>query len=312
MKDKGVSKMENFLNDLVKKNKSKSSDGEVANYIPGLEKTKKDNLGFCITKTNGSMYCVGDCDVKFTIQSVSKPITLMLAILDHGEDYVFSKVGMEPTGDAFNSIQKLETCKSHKPFNPMINAGAIATSALIKGENKEDKFDRLLKFFRKISENETLEINNDVYLGESKTGNKNRAMAYFMKGEGYIESEAEDALDVYFKQCSIEVTAKDLAKIGLFLARGGVMSNGERVVTERVAKIIKTLMITCGMYDGSGEFALRVGIPSKSGVGGGIMSVVPGKMGIGVYSPALDEKGNPIAGEALLEDLSSKLSLSII
>lgn len=304
--------MKKFLKSLVEKSRSKSELGNVANYIPGLEKSDKNALGLCIMNTNGSIYSVGDCDVKFTIQSVSKPLTLMLAILDNGEEYVFSKVGMEPTGDAFNSIQKLETCKSHKPFNPMINAGAIATSALIKGDSNQEKFDRLLDFFRKISENETLEINNDVYMGEKRTGNKNRAMAYFMKGEGYIDCEAEDALEVYFKQCSIEVTAKDLAKIALFLARGGVMSNGERVVSERIAKIAKTLMITCGMYDGSGEFALRVGIPSKSGVGGGIMSVVPGKMGIGVFSPALDEKGNPIAGEALLEDLSSKLSLSII
>ncbi|WP_319371737.1 glutaminase A [uncultured Ilyobacter sp.] len=303
--------MKKFLKSLVEKNRGISELGNVANYIPGLEKSNKHALGLCIIKTNGTIYSIGDYDVKFTIQSVSKPITLMLAILDHGEEHVFSKVGMEPTGDAFNSIQKLETCKSHKPFNPMINAGAIATSALIKGADNQERFDRLLNFFRKISENETLEINNDVYLGEKRTGNKNRAMAYFMKGEGYIDGEAEDALEVYFKQCSIEVTAKDLTKIGLFLARGGVMSNGERVVSERIAKIAKTLMITCGMYDGSGEFALRVGIPSKSGVGGGIMSVVPGKMGIGVFSPALDEKGNPIAGEALLEDLSDELSLSI-
>jgi glutaminase len=303
--------MKKFLKSLVEKNRAKSELGNVANYIPGLEKSNKNALGLCIMKTNGSIYSVGDCNMKFTIQSVSKPITLMLAILDHGEEYVFSKVGMEPTGDAFNSIQKLETCKSHKPFNPMINAGAIATSALIKGNNAEEKFQRLLDFFRKISENKNLEVNNDIYLGENLTGNKNRAMAYFMKGEGYLDGSIDDALYVYFRQCSIEVTAKDLARIGLFLARGGVMSNGERVVSERVSKIVKTLMITCGMYDGSGEFAMRVGIPSKSGVGGGIMSVVPGKMGIGVFSPALDEKGNPLAGESLLEDLSDELSLSI-
>ncbi|WP_320047677.1 glutaminase A [uncultured Ilyobacter sp.] len=303
--------MKKFLKSLVEKNKITSELGNVANYIPGLEKSNKNSLGLCIMNTNGTSYSVGDSNIKFTIQSVSKPITLMLAILDHGEEHVFSKVGMEPSGDAFNSIQKLETCKSHKPFNPMINAGAIATSALIKGGNSQEKFQRLLDFFRKISENETLEVNDDIYLGENLTGNKNRAMAYFMKGEGYIDGSIDDALYVYFRQCSIEVTAKDLARIGLFLARGGVMSNGERVVSERIAKIAKTLMITCGMYDGSGEFALRVGIPSKSGVGGGIMSVVPGKMGIGVFSPALDEKGNPLAGEALLEDLSTELSLSI-
>jgi len=193
----------------------------------------------------------------------------------------------------------------------MINAGAIATTALVKGEDAEDKFRRVLEFFRKICENDTLEIDEEIYMGEKQTGNKNRAMGYFMKGEGYIDGNVEDALDVYFKQCSILVTAEDLARIALFLARGGVLSNGERVVSEYVAKVAKTLMVTCGMYDGSGEFALMVGVPSKSGVGGGICSVVPGRMGVGIFGPSLDKKGNSIGGYSLLKDLSQELSLSI-
>lgn len=303
--------MEDFLNKLLEKNRSVCPYGNLASYIPGLEKTDKNALGLCMIKTDGTIYKAGDYDVPFTIQSVSKPLTLMLAILDNGADHVFSKVGMEPSGDAFNSITKLETAETHKPFNPMINAGAIATTAMIKGEDAAHKFERVLEFFRTICENDSLAIDEVIYQGEKETGNKNRGMAYFMKSEGYIDGNVEDALDVYFKQCSILVTAEDLARIGLFLARGGVLSNGERVVSEHIAKVAKTLMATCGMYDGSGEFALKVGIPSKSGVGGGICSVVPGRMGIGLYGPSLDKKGNSIGGYSLLKDLSSELSLSI-
>jgi glutaminase len=182
---------------------------------------------------------------------------------------------------------------------------------MIKGNNKEDKFNRLLDFLKLITENEALTYNEEIYLGEKETGNRNRAMGYFMKDQGVIESCVEDSLDVYFKQCSIEVTTIDLAKIGLFLARNGRLSNGEKIISDYEAKIVKSLMMTCGMYDGSGEFALKVGIPSKSGVGGGIVSVAPNKMGIGIYGPSLDKKGNSIGGDGMLEDLSKELELSI-
>jgi glutaminase len=303
--------MQELLTNLVEKYREYSVKGKVANYIPGLSLANPEDLGIVVCDKSGEIYASGEADKLFTIQSISKIITLMLAILDNGEDYVFSKVGMEPTGDAFNSIQKLETCKSHRPYNPMINVGAIAVSSMIKGESPEDKFRRLLDFFRKISENPDLNYDREIYLGEKMTGNRNRAMAYFMKNDGIIDGDVEEALDVYFKQCSIKVSAFDLAKIGLFLANDGVISTGERVISEHTSKIVKSLMITCGMYDGSGEFAVRVGIPSKSGVGGGILAVIPGKMGIGVYGPALDEKGNSIAGVALMEELSNELSLSI-
>ncbi|WP_177161769.1 glutaminase A [uncultured Fusobacterium sp.] len=303
--------MEDLLKNLVKNNQAKSKLGEVANYIPELDKAKKDALGICIYDIDGNEYCAGDCEEKFTIQSISKIITLMLAILDNGEEYVFSKVGMEPTGDPFNSIKKLETSSRKRPYNPMINAGAIAVSSMIKGKDAREKFQRLLDFVRKISEDDTLDVNYKIYCGESETGNRNRAMGYFLKSQNIIEGNVEDALDVYFKQCSIEATAKNLARIGLFLARGGKTSTGEQVINSRIATIVKTLMVTCGMYDSSGEFAVRVGIPSKSGVGGGIVSVVPGKMGIGVFGPSLDKRGNSVAGVAVLEELSKELSLTI-
>ena len=303
--------MKDLLDKLVKKNLPKVKLGTVANYIPELDKAKKDALGIYIITNEGSEYFSGDWNTKFTIQSISKIVTLMLAIIDNGEEYVFSKVGMEPTGDPFNSIKKLETSSRKKPYNPLINAGAIAIASMIKGKDIIEKFQRLLNFFRKISEDETLDVNYKIYCGESETGNKNRAMGYFLKDEGIIEGSVEEALDIYFKQCSIEVTTKTLAKIALFIANNGIMSTGENVLTPRIATIIKTLMVTCGMYDSSGEFAIKVGIPSKSGVGGGILSVVPGKMGIGIYGPSLDRKGNSIAGISLLEDLSAEMKLTI-
>lgn len=303
--------MQELLNKLVKKNVVLTKDGRVADYIPELDKAKKDALGVCILDNEGNRYTAGDWEIKFTVQSISKLVTLMLAILDNGEEFVFSKVGMEPSGDPFNSIRKLETSSKKKPYNPMINAGAIAVAAMIKGKDAREKFQRVLEFFKKITEDETLDVNYKIYCGESETGNKNRAMGYFLKNDGIIEGNVEDALEVYFKQCSIEVTAYTLAKLGLFLANNGCTSTGEQILTPRISTIIKTLMITCGTYDMSGEVAVRVGIPCKSGVGGGIVAVSPGKLGIGVYGPSLDAKGNSIGGVHLLEDLSRELKLSI-
>ncbi|MBM6822187.1 glutaminase A [Fusobacterium mortiferum] len=303
--------MQELLNKLVKKNVVLTKDGRVADYIPELDKAKKDALGVCILDNEGNRYTAGDWEIKFTVQSISKLVTLMLAILDNGEEFVFSKVGMEPSGDPFNSIRKLETSSKKKPYNPMINAGAIAIAAMIKGKDAREKFQRVLEFFKKITEDETLDVNYKIYCGESETGNKNRAMGYFLKNDGIIEGNVEDALEVYFKQCSIEVTAYTLAKLGLFLANNGCTSTGEQILTPRISTIIKTLMITCGTYDMSGEVAVRVGIPCKSGVGGGIVAVSPGKLGIGVYGPSLDAKGNSIGGIHLLEDLSRELKLSI-
>ena len=286
--------MEELLKELVEKNRKFTADGNVANYIPELDKADKNALGIYVTTLDGQEFFAGDYNTKFTIQSISKIISLMLAILDNGEEYVFSKVGMEPSGDPFNSIRKLETSSRKKPYNPMINAGAIAVASMIKGKDDREKFLRLLDFAKLITEDDTLDLNYKIYIGESDTGFRNYSMAYFLKGEGIIEG-----------------TAKTISTLGKFLANDGVLSNGERILTTRMAKIIKTLMVTCGMYDSSGEFAVRVGIPSKSGVGGGICSVVPGKMGIGVYGPSLDKKGNSLAGGHLLADLSEELSLNI-
>ena len=304
--------MEKILQNIIDENKRYTEYGNVATYIPELRKANKNDLGICIIDRDNNIYEAGNCSKKFTIQSVSKPITLALALMDNGKDKVFSKVGMEPSGDPFNSIMKLETSKPSIPYNPMINAGAIMITSMIKGRNNADKLNRMMNFFKSLCGNENLTVNEDVYMSEKLTGDRNRAMAYFLKSEGVLTENVEDVLDLYFKQCSIEVTVRDLARIGVNLAYQGVdMLTGKRLIDEEISKIVKTFMVTCGMYDASGEYAISVGIPSKSGVGGGIMGTVPSKMGIGVFGPSLDEKGNSIAGIKVMESISEKLNLSI-
>lgn len=304
--------MQKMIKEILQNSKVLTKNGNVAKYIPALGKADPNNLGVCVADIEGNLFTAGDYDKKFTIQSISKAITLMLAIMDNGVEDTFDIVGMEPTGDAFNSIIKLEIVSPSRPLNPMINAGAIAITSMIKGDNSNEKFKRILDFFRLISGNDKLDINQEVYESEKATGDRNRSMAYFMRDVGIFEGDVEDILDVYFKQCSIEVDCIDIAKIGLFLANSGkIPHTGERITTENIAMIVKTFMVTCGMYNASGEFAINVGIPSKSGVGGGIMGSVPHKMGIGVYGPALDSKGNSIGGIEILSQLSKKFNLSI-
>lgn len=304
--------MKELLKSVIENNRYWTKEGKVATYIPGLSNGNPDALGICVTTTSGEEYCAGDFDTKFTIQSISKVITLMLAILDKGKDMVFSKVGMEPTADAFNSMLTLESRNSNKPINPMINAGAIVTSSMVDGKSSLEAFNRILQFTRKITDNPKICINERVYLSEKETGNRNRALAYFMKSTGVIEGNVEEVLDVYFRQCSIEATCRDIGRIGAMLANDGILPwNGEEVVPKNVARIVKTIMATCGMYDESGQFAVHIGIPAKSGVGGGILAAVPGRMGIGVVGPALDSIGNSIGGIKVLEELSMELELSI-
>lgn len=304
--------MEKIIQEVLDSNRKYTNYGQVASYIPELKKAKRDDLGICIIDKDNNVYKAGNCDTKFTIQSVSKTIVLAMALMDNEWQYVFSKVGMEPSGDPFNSIMKLETNDTKKPCNPMINAGAIVTTSLIKGSTLEEREDRMLKFFRRMARNENIGINYDVYKSEKMTGDRNRAMAYLLKNDGFIDGDVEEVLELYFKQCSIEIDAVDLARIGVNLASYGVdIANGERIISESVSRMVKTFMITCGMYDASGEFAIKVGIPAKSGVGGGIMASVPNKMGIGVYGPALDKKGNSIAGVKVLQDLSQRMNLNI-
>ncbi len=304
--------MEKLLEDILEKNKNLTKKGKVADYIPALKKANPEDLGICIFDIEGHVYRTGDYNKKFTVQSISKVITLMLVLKDLGEEIVFNKVGVEGTDDDFNSLYKLDMPNADKPANPMINAGAIVTTSLVKGGSPEEKFSKLLNFFKEITSNNNLVVNKEVYLSEKETGHKNRAMAYLMKSKGLLEGNVEEILDIYFKQCSIEVDCEDLGNIALTLALDGKnLKTGEEIVSKGIARIARTIMASSGMYNASGRFAIDVGFPAKSGVGGGILGVVPNKMGIGVYSPALDLKGNPIAAIGVLKDLSKKLDLSI-
>ena len=288
------------------------SAGQLASYIPALLEANPNDLGVAIVDVEGRKYYAGQCEKNFTIQSISKVVSLILALGDNGRTNVFKRVDVEPTGDGFNSIVNLETKDKKRPYNPMINAGAIATTSLIYGEDGEDKLERIIKFMRKATNNPNISINEEVYVSERRTGDRNRALAYFMKSNGMLQGDVEEILELYFRQCSIEANAIDLAMFGSVLANDGVTPwNGERLMSRETCRIVKTIMVTCGMYDASGEFAVHIGIPAKSGVGGGILATVPRRMGIGVYGPALDKKGNSLAGIHVLKDLSEELDLSI-
>lgn len=303
--------MEKLLKNLIERNRCLVQHGQVADYIPALSNANPRDIGICIMDVDGNTHCNGDYNKKFTIQSISKIISLMLAIMDNGYDAVFNKVGMKPTDEPFNSFYKLDLHHESKPANPMINSGAIVTTSLIKGKG-EEKFNRLLELMKKITLNEDMTYDKQVYLSEKETGNKNRAMAYLLKSKGLIEGDVEDILNAYFKQCSIKIDCVDLAKIGLFIANKCKIPNAkEALCDEKTRSIVSAIMTTCGMYDFSGEYAVHVGIPSKSGVGGGILGAVPSRMGIGVYGPALDNHGNSIAGYGILKGLSKELNLSI-
>lgn len=286
-------------------------NGQTAQYIPELRTVNKYYLGICAMTLDGKIYEAGDTLVPFTIQSISKMVSLLLAIKDCGMEYLFhDKVGSEPTGDPFNSIAKLET--KPRPFNPFINAGAITVASCIKGNDADDKFERFLAFLRKLCNNPDISVNQDVYESEKLTGDRNRALAYYLKASGILEGSVEECLDFYFKMCSVSATAHDIAYLSLVLANHGIdPKSKEELIPAKHAKAVRALMLTCGMYDGSGEFAMTVGFPAKSGVGGGIAVPLINHMGIGVFGPSLDEKGNSAGGIKMLEYLSKKLNYSL-
>lgn len=304
--------MEKILQQALEQGKKYTHTGKPASYIPELQKASKDSLGIYIKMLDGEGYGIGDYKKKFTIQSISKVLVLTLALMDNGYDKVFEKIGVEATGDPFNSIVRLELKSLQKPLNPMINAGAIATTSLVHGKDGDEQIQRILDFARLVSDNPTISINQEVYQSEVQTGDRNRSLAYFMKSCGTIEEDVEALIHVYFKQCSIEMDCQDLARIGALYSNNGLCTKtGKQLIPKATCRTVMAIMTTCGLYDASGEFAVRVGIPAKSGVGGGIVASVPNKLGIGVYGPALDDKGNSIGGVEILSYLSDVLDLSI-
>ena len=291
--------------------KGEYKKGAVATYIPELGNANPSDFGIAIATNDGKIFDTGAADKHFTMQSIIKPIILLLAIQDAGHEKVRSLVGVESTGKPFDSFNYSDLALRGEHINPMINTGAIALCSLIKGSN-EEKFDRLISLVKRLSGSEDIALDEAVYLSESRTGNKNRALAYLLKAYHMIDCDAEEIVDFYFRACSITASCRDLAKIALVFANHGRdIASGVEIFDAHTARYINAILTICGMYDGSGDFALNVGVPAKSGVGGGIMAVVPGKMGIGVFSPALDSKGNSVAGLAAMKMLSEELELSI-
>ncbi len=303
--------MEELLEQLIEECRPAALQGKLADYIPELSKADPSAIGIHIITSDGKQSWAGDNTARFTIQSVVKPILLLQALLDNGIEQVKMHVGVEATGKPFDAINADQQLDAHH-LNPMVNMGAIAMCSLIKGDTYEEKFRRLLNLTRQLAGDPTIEIDEAVYRSEKATGNKNRALAYLLKTHGLLADDVEDVLDCYFRACSISVTCENLAHIGFVLAnRGKLPYTNERVFPAQFAQYVNAILMTCGMYNGSGEFAIRVGVPAKSGVGGGIMAVVPTRMGVGIFSPALDDKGNSIAGIQMLEKLSHQLYLSI-
>lgn len=303
--------MNKLLNDVIESCRKYIKTGEAASYIPELAKADTNEFGICVMDIEGSISFAGDYDVAFTMQSISKPVILLLAMMDAGVERVRELVGVEATGKPFDAFNYSDRALEKEHINPMINAGAIALCTLIKGKDYKEKFGRLLNLAREMTGNAELDIDENVYFSEKATGNKNRALVYMLKAYGLIDDDGEEVLDCYFRACSIKITSKDLANMAYVLANKGKTQGGKHLFDIEYARDVNAVLMTCGMYDGSGEFALNVGVPAKSGVGGGIMAVVPGRLGIGIYSPALDKKGNSVAGIKALERLSKELDLSI-
>lgn len=304
-------KLKSLLKQILINKTGNYKKGKVASYIPALKKVKPDLASIVIFDMNGDSYHLGDWNYLFTLQSISKPLVLALAIMDLGEEVVFERVGVEPTGEEFNSINKL--VGHPKPFNPMINAGAISVTSLIKEFRANSSYDFLLNFIRKVTGNKKISLNEEVYSSERLTADRNRSLAYFLKDNRIINGDVEEILDLYFKQCSLNVNTSDIARASSVLANKGYDPiTGEKVIPERVASLVRSIMLTCGMYDKSGSFAIEVGIPAKSGVSGGIIAPVKNRYGIAVFGPALDNSGNSVVGMGILRELSEKLNLHMI
>jgi glutaminase len=261
-----------------------------------------DATGIAVCDLSSGLSGAGGTDFTFTMQSVSKVVSLARALSECGEEKVFSAVGMDPLADPFNSIMRLEMDAPHRPHNPLINSGALVVLSLLPWRESRERMTAVSDMAARMTGRKAVAVNEAVYLSEKGTSDRNRALAWFLKSVGNLEGDIEDILDAYFRQCSLEVT---------LAADGTNPVTGERVVSPEVARVVRTIMATCGMYDGSGEFAVSVGIPAKSGVGGGIAAAVPGRMGIGTCGPALDRKGNSVAGLAMLRRLSEELKLRI-
>ena len=286
-------------------------EGKVADYIPQLAMVDPTKFGISIVDLEGNVFSAGDCDEPFSIQSISKVFTLTLALGKHGET-TWNRVGREPSGSAFNSIVQLEH-EHGKPRNPFINAGAIVISDLVMaGHTPREAIGEIVRFVQYLADEPAIGIDPEVAKSEAATGFRNFALANFMKSYGKLHHPVDHVLGVYFHQCALAMSCTQLARAGLFLAGNGrTPLTGHTVVSSQRARRINALMLTCGHYDGSGDFAYHVGLPGKSGVGGGILAVAPGRASVAVWSPGLNKNGNSLVGSLALEMLANRTGWSV-
>ena len=282
--------------------------GEVASYIPELLNVDTDTFALSITSTTGDTYSYGEVDKEFSIQSISKILDLLVALNDNTIEEVYAKVGSEPTRYEFNSLVPI----TNKPANPFINAGAITTSSMIRGMGVDDKFERILDFYKLISGSDKARLMKDIYESEMETSDRNKAISYYLKSKKIFDLDPNEVLDLYIKSCSIGSNVVDLSHFGAVLANKGYgLYETKGLIPESIVSILVSQMSSCGMYENSGRYLMDVGIPSKSGVSGAILGIVPGLCGIAVYSPRLDKTGNSVRGKELLKILSYELDLNI-
>ena len=285
-------------------------DGKVADYIPALAGVSPGLFGCCIVGVNGAVHAIGDARHAFSLQSVSKPFVMALVAEALGAETVRQKIGVNATGLPFDSVMAIEL-NPERTMNPMVNAGAIATTSLAPGETAAAKWDFVRDGLSRFA-GRKLALDDDVYRTASATNRRNRGIAQLLEGYGRLHGDAVEATDVYTRQCSLSVTAEDLAVMGATLADGGVNpSTGERVVDPNIAKRVLAVMATAGLYERSGEWLFEIGLPGKSGVGGGMVTIAPGKGGLGTFSPPLDEAGNSVRGQLVTRYLSERLGLNL-
>lgn len=306
-----TSLLDQVVREIADEMAQRSDRGEVASYIPELARVSANSFGLVVVDANGHVAAAGDSEVPFSIQSISKVFTLTLALGKVG-DRLWSRVGREPSGSPFNSIVQLERERGI-PRNPFINAGAIAvTDLILSGHQPREALGEILRFMQFLADDSSIMIDEAVAASEQRTGFRNIALANYMKSFGVIENSVDFTLGVYFHHCAIAMSCRQLAMAGRYLAHAGRNpSTGLSVVQPERAHRINAIMLTCGHYDGSGEFAYRVGLPGKSGVGGGILAIAPGKASIAVWSPGLDANGNSHLGRMALEALTKRLGWSI-
>ncbi|WP_085299008.1 glutaminase B [Cognaticolwellia mytili] len=306
---KDISNLQVKLQALLQTQQTLDNQGKIADYIPALAKVSANHIGVCVATIDGKIAGAGDHQVAFSIQSISKVFGLVMAMNRIGED-LWQRVNMEPSGQPFNSIIQLEWEKGI-PRNPVINAGALLIADVLASHFSASKL-AFLSFMRKLSGDESVYIDNNVYQSELSHGNRNAAMAYLMKSFGNIEAEIPDVLSQYFTQCSIAMSCEQLAKSLLFLANKGIDPRTKNVIcSPKDAHRVNAILSTSGMYDQSGEFAFSIGLPAKSGVGGGIVAIVPNYGVICTWSPLLNKFGNSVVGTNLVASLAEKLGLSI-